>query len=726
MAIRVALSHKTCYSYDRLVQLTPQIVRLRPAPHCRTPISAYSLKVKPANHFINWQQDPYSNYVARLVFPEPADHLEISVDLVAEMTVINPFDFFIDAYAEHYPFVYQEAQARELTPYLEKLPETPHFKHFMQEFRKQYLREKRRTVDVLVDLNQMVQRTLKYDIRMEPGVQTPEETLEKAHGSCRDFTWLMVQAARSLGLAARFVSGYSIQLVADLKPLDGPAGVSNDVTDLHAWTEIFLPGAGWVGLDSTSGLMCGEGHIPLAATAEPGNAAPIFGGFAWIGKDEGKDAFSVEMSVSRLHEDPRVTKPYTEQQWAAIDALGDKIDDLLQQQDVRLSMGGEPTFISVDDMDGPEWNTLAVGPEKRRLSGVLLKRLRDRFSPGSLLHFGQGKWYPGESLPRYAFGCYWRKDDVPIWTNPSLVAEESHHKGADYRTAGKFMAKLCEALQVNAKYALPAYEDVWYYLWKERRLPTNVDPLQNKLENEEDRKRLAKVFEQGLSRIIGYALPLRPTNWGASGQWESGDWFFRPERMYLIPGDSPMGLRLPLDSLPWVAASDFPFTHEQDLWEPRQPLPDFRTQKYFSTGVGAPGDATSPNAQWIRQQQTEFAIGAGPGRRLRPLRPDETRPGPADDPTRPVQMQQSAPWIIRTALCAEARGGILHLFMPPVRYLEDYLDLVARIEATAAAMDTPVRIEGYPPPADPRMEQIKITPDPGVIEVNVHTAQNWR
>ncbi len=726
MAIRISLSHKTRYSYDRLVQLTPQIVRLRPAPHCRTPISAYSLKVKPSHHFINWQQDPYSNYVARLVFPEPADHLEISVNLVAEMTVINPFDFFIDTYAEHYPFVYQDAQARELMPYLEKLPETPHFKQFMHEFRMRYLGERRRTVDVLVDLNQMVQRTLKYDIRMEPGVQPPEETLEKSHGSCRDFTWLMVQAARSLGLASRFVSGYSIQLVADVKPLDGPAGVSKDVTDLHAWTEIFLPGAGWVGLDSTSGLMCGEGHIPLAATAEPGNAAPIFGGFAWIGKEEGKDAFSVEMSVARLYEDPRVTKPYTEAQWIAIDALGDKIDDVLQQQDMRLSMGGEPTFISIDDMEGPEWNTLAMGPDKRRLSGVLLKRLRDRFSPGGLLHFGQGKWYPGESLPRYAFGCYWRKDNVPIWTNPALVAEEGVNGDADYRTAGKFMAKLCEALDVNAKYAMPAYEDVWYYLWKERRLPTNVDPLQNKLENEEDRKRLAKVFEQGLSRIIGYALPLRPTHWGASGKWESGEWFLRPERMYLIPGDSPMGLRLPLDSLPWVAAGDLPFTHEQDLWEPRQPLPDFRTQKFFSTAIEAPGDTIRPNSQWIRQQQTEFAIGSGTGRKLRPLGPDEKSPDRTDDPTRRVAQQQSAPWIIRTAMCAEARGGILHIFMPPVRYLEDYLDLVARIEATAAAMETPVRIEGYPPPADPRMEQIKITPDPGVIEVNVHPAHSWR
>ena len=727
MAIRVSLSHKTRYSYDRPVELTPQIVRLRPAPHCRTPVTAYSLKVNPANHFINWQQDPYSNYVARLAFPQPTDILEISVDLVAEMTTINPFDFFLDTHAERFPFTYSEFQARELAPYLELLPASPLFAAFMEEFREKYLPAGRRSVDVLVDLNQMIQKTLDYDIRMEPGIQSPEETLGKNHGSCRDFTWLMVQAARTLGFAARFVSGYSIQLAADVKPLEGPAGVSKDVTDLHAWAEIYLPGAGWVGLDSTSGLMCGEGHIPLAATAEPGNAAPISGGFHWLNEQPGKDSFNVEMTVTRLHEDPRVTKPYTDEQWHAINNLGERIDEELHRQDVRLSMGGEPTFISIDDMDGAEWNTLAVGPEKRRLSAFLLKRLRDRFSPGALLHFGQGKWCPGESLPRYSFGCYWRKDQIPIWTDPALVADEADGYGADYRTAATFLSQLCRSLAVDPKFALPAYEDVWYYLWKERRLPANVDPLQNRLENAEDRKRMAKVFEQGLSRIIGYALPLRPANSGGTGDWEAGDWFLRPERMYLVPGDSPMGLRLPLDSLPWVAAGDYPFTHEQDMWEPRPPLPDFHNQRFLATAAaGVDATVTSPTARWIRGQQAGHSLEADHSRRSDAPRLQERRHNSADDPSQPVCFQQSAPWIIRTALCVEPRSGILNVFMPPVRYLEDYLNLIARIEAVAAELRLPVRIEGYAPPSDPRLEQIKITPDPGVIEVNIHPAHNWR
>src|SRR6516164_2061636 len=413
MPIRVALHHKTAYQYDRLVTLSPQVVRLRPAPYCRTPISAYSLKIEPRDHFINWQQDPQSNYLARLVFLKPTQLFSVNVDLVAELSVINPFDFFLEPAAERFPFSYEAELRKELTAFLEPLPAGPKLTAFLGTVD----RTSRGTVDFLVALNQQLQRAIRYVIRLEPGVQTCEETLALQSGSCRDSAWLLAEILRNLGLAARFVSGYLIQLRPDLKPLEGPEGPATDFTDLHAWTEVYLPGAGWIGLDPTSGLFAGEGHLPLATSPEPSAAAPITG---LVGPCEVE--FTHEMKVTRFREDPRVTLPYTEDQWDRIYALGFQIDREIAAGDIRLTMGGEPTFVSIDDMDGAEWNTTALGSEKRKLSEHLLARLCDRFAPGGLLHYGQGKWYPGEPIPRWALSCYWRQDRVPMWHDRALIA----------------------------------------------------------------------------------------------------------------------------------------------------------------------------------------------------------------------------------------------------------------------------------------------------------------
>jgi len=707
MAIRVALNHKTVYHYDRPVTLQPHVVRLRPAPHCRTPILSYSLRAYPADHFLNWQQDPYSNYLARLVFNKPARELVIEVDLIAEMTSINPFDFFVETHAEHYPFAYDPVVAKELIPYLETLPAGPKLQGLIADLR----RDGASTNDFLVEINRRVQQTVRYTIRMEPGVQTCEETLTKGSGSCRDSAWLLVQLLRHLGLAARFVSGYLIQLTADEKSLDGPSGPENDFTDLHAWAEVYLPGAGWIGLDPTSGLLAAEGHIPLACAADPTSASPVTGAFAWDSDpargedDKCEEQFSHHMSVTRVHEDPRVTKPYTEDEWRAADALGRRIDEALEAGDVRLTMGGEPTFLSIDDRDGPEWNFLALGAGKRKQAGWLFRRLRDRFAPGGLLHFGQGKWYPGESLPRWALGCYWRGDGEPVWRDPALTADDERDYGFGDAEAQRFSAELAARLGVDAAFLVPGFEDVWYYMWRERRLPVNVDPLKSRLDEEEERLRLAKVFEQGLNAVVGYALPLRP---GRAGEprWVSGPWPLRRENMYLIPGDSPMGLRLPLDSLPWTAAEQREPLYELDPTAPRGPLPP-------RTGDRRPlFQDPADGLDGVRNEEGG-------------VRREDKPEGPSLSPPSPLLTPHSS-LLVRTSLCVEPRHGRLHVFLPPQRLLEDYLDLVAVVEETAAALGLPVLVEGYTPPQDHRMNSFKLTPDPGVLEVNIQPAHDWR
>jgi len=730
MSIHVALRHVTTYRYDRAVTLSPHVVRLRPAPHCRTPILSYSLQVTPKEHFINWQQDPQSNYVARFVFHEPTRELKVEVDLIAELVVFNPFDFFLEPQAEHFPFRYDPALGHELEPFQRKVPLSPMLGDYLRGIRQQLLgknanlihlggthseitgavpggvlpgakvltvgedRDPRpRTMDFLVTLNQQVWKDIRYLIRLEPGVQTPEETLETGSGSCRDSAWLLCQLLRHLGLAARFVSGYLIQLKPDVKSLDGPSGADSDFTDLHAWCEVYLPGAGWVGLDPTSGLMAGEGHIPVAATPDPQSASPIQG---MTSKAEVE--FDFEMSVSRIHESSRVTKPYSEEQWAEILHLGHVIDSDLETSDVRLTMGGEPTFVSIDDMDGEEWNMAAMGPNKRLLSGDLLRRLQRQFAPGGLLFYGQGKWYPGESLPRWSLGCYWRRDGVPVWMDIDLIAEESRDYGFTEKEAECFGRTLAAALGCEEHFLHPTYEDTFYYLWKERCLPVNVDPFDSKLENPEDRERLAKVFSQGMDGVVGYVLPLKRAEVEGQLRWLSGSWFLRHERMYLTPGDSPMGYRLPLDSLPWVTEEDFPWIYPRDPMVSLSELPQRSDRQSFA-----------------RSEQPQSEV----------VRHAATAPSEASVAGLTPKVGESHSSTIRTALCVEARQGRLHVFLPPVERLEDFLDLIRAIEDTSSLLKMPVIIEGAPPPHDARMRVIKVTPDPGVIEVNMHPAESW-
>ncbi len=652
MTITVGITHHTEYKYDRAVNMAPHVFRLRPAAHSRTPVSGYSLKIVPDNHFINWQQDPFGNYLARVVFPEPTKKFSFTVDVIADLTVINPFDFFLEEFAETFPFNYPDSLQKELIPYLEKEPLVASLADLIKQARPEKAVP---TVDFLVEVNQAVSSLIDYTIRLEPGVQTIEETLSKKSGSCRDSSWLLVQLFRHLGLAARFVSGYLVQLTADEKSLDGPSGPEQDFTDLHAWCEVYIPGAGWIGLDPTSGLFAGEGHIPLACTPEPASAAPVSGG---IDQCESELVFSNQ--VIRLNEPPRSTKPYTDKQWTSIHDLGKKVDALLEIEDIRLTMGGEPTFISIDDMESAQWNTEADGKEKRRLAHILFQRLNDTYTSGGFTHYGQGKWYPGESLPRWQYAIYWRKDGEPLWHDKTLLADPTQTGALSTATAQSFGEVLLSQLGLPQEVLVNAYEDVLYHLWQEGNLPAEPSPDDPELLHAMSRKGFLAKMEKGLDSVIGCVVPITydPVYKG----WQSCVWTFRRGHCFLLPGESPIGYRLPLDSL-------------------GTPAPFYER------------DPSAPENNFIAPSQQQGYVSEAS---------------------------------VLTALAIEVRDGLLHVFMPPLNEFEQYALLLNAVEQTAKQIGCAVIIEGYTPPQDSRIEKFAITPDPGVIEVNIHPSSNWQ
>jgi uncharacterized protein (DUF2126 family) len=618
---------------------------LRPAPHCRTPILSYSLHVTPGGHFLNWQLDAHNNYQARVLFPDKTNEFVVEVDLFAELTPFNPFDFFLEPGVENYPFGYALDLAKDLEPYLSVEPAGP----LLQAFLRKLSRERRGTIGFLVDLNRRVRDEIKYVTRLDPGVQTCEQTIEKCTGSCRDSAWLLVQVLRHAGIAARFVSGYLIQLAADESAPEGPTGPQTDSADFHAWAEVFLPGAGWIGMDPTSGLLAGEGHIPLVCTPSASNAAPIEGTVELANVD-----FDYSMSIRRVNDAPRPTKPFTEEDWLPVEQVAHRVDADLEAQDVRLTMGGEPTFVGIDEPESPQWNIDALGPMKRTRGLALIRCLREKVAPGALLHFGQGKWYPGESLPRWALSCSWRADRVPVWENIDLIAREDQTYNFGAADAFKFIEALTRRLQVSFENVLPVYDNA----------AEATDPA-------------------------GYILPIRRRQSAGRLFWSSQLWFPHPEFLLLSPGDSPIGYRIATESIPWVAPDELEYEHEP--------------------------------APFAAQFEARIKLPSRPSRRL-----DLFQKNPVPDPLSALSSTaETGPELIRPALCVQAREGRLHVFLPYASKLTDYLDLVAAVEDTCEYLQKPVWLEGYAPPSDPRLRSFSLTPDPGVLEVNLPPASDW-
>jgi uncharacterized protein (DUF2126 family) len=519
-------------------------------------------------------------------------------------------------------------------------------------------------VPLLVALNEAVNKRIRYVIREEAGIWTPEETLAAGRGSCRDSAVLLMAALRSRGLAARFASGYLVQLADEGMIPDAPKGVARDVVDLHAWAEVFLPGAGWIGLDATSGLLCGEGHIPVACTASPALAAPIEGT-----SDVAAREVSFQMTVARLGHEPRPTTPYEEGVWQELLSAGDRADAKLRAAGIVLTVGGEPTFNSREHAADPEWTVAALGPTKWTLGLQLADELRRRLAPGSAVLLRMGKHYPGESLPRWALDLCGRRDGEAAWRGE---VGEAARSGANAEDARRFALALARRLGHTDR-LLPAYEDPWRFLQDEAGLPVDVDPLQADLEDPEERRRLARVLDQGLGRAAGYVLPLSREK----GVWRSEPWVFRRGHLFVVPGDSPIGLRLPLTSLPKAPP---PPTPAEEAYVPRDPR-----------------------------------------------RPEEHGPTQAridSPPALPTPPAPPAP--VRTALSVEARDGAVHVFLPPLLTAEDFFALVAEVDAAREETAVPVVLEGYAPPAGPNLYRLSVTPDPGVLEVNLPPVESLR
>ncbi len=673
--MRVVIQHRSRYIYPRPALLGPQLIRLRPADHTRALIERYKLAIEP-EHRLHWQRDPHGNHVARVTFKagQTTTALDIVVELAVDIRPVNPFDFFIDDRVKTVPFRYPEHLDAELAPYLETGDPAYRIGRKVTDFLAA-LPAQGDTMAILTGLNTAVRARIAYVIRDEPGVWTPEETLGYGRGSCRDAAVLLVAMMRARGIAARFVSGYLVQLTDEGMIPDQPKGVDRDVVDLHAWAEAFVPGAGWIGFDGTSGLLCGEGHIALAATASPSHASPLDGT-----SDVGASAVEFSTSIARLGHEARPTAPYPDDVWDELQAGGDRADAVLTGAGLEVWIGGEPTFTARDDQAKAEWQGGALGADKWKRGRALADELRDRLAPGGLVLHRMGKHYPGESLPRWALDIIARRAPAPaLWPERELTLTEDGSIDAAHR----FGEQLAVALEVAGDLQ-PAYEDPWEIVRLEASLPVASDPQTAGLDDPEERRKLAAILNRGAGSAVGWVLPLTRTETG----WRTERWKLRRGRLFLLFGDSPIGLRLPLSSITGAAAPE---------WSEALNLPDPRRDP--------PHAGHEPDAAPSPQPRLDGPAAAPPA-----ARPEDPEPLPG----------------IRTALAIEPRDGQLWVFLPPTERFDDFCALVTAIDRARAATGVDVHLEGYPPPPSPERVRFAVTPDPGVLEVNLPPVASCR
>ena len=611
---------------------------------------------------MHWQRDPHGNRVARITFKagQEVSELDILVELAVDVGPVNPFDFFVDDRAKTVPFQYPDDLGTELGVFLDTNDPAYRMGPLARELLAQ-VPSTGDTVGLLVEVSRLVKERIAYVIRDEAGVWTPEQTLANRRGSCRDSAVLLVSLLRARGIAARFVSGYLIQLTDEGMIPNEPKGVSRDVVDLHAWAEAFIPGGGWIGLDGTSGLLTGEGHIPLAATATPAHAAPVDGT-----SNVGADHVEFSTTIARLGHEARPTAPFTEEIWGELLNASDRVDTVLTAAGLEVTVGGEPTFTSRDNVAALEWQGGALGPDKWTRGRALADELRERLAPGGVVLHRTGKQYPGESLPRWALDIISRRDGQPLWPDRQLRSNVSI---ADAKHVGETLA---EVLGVRSLLH-PAYEDPWEVVRTEAQLPPELDPRKAGLDDPEERRRLARILDHGVGTVAGWVLPLAP---GAQ-TWLTEAWHFRRGHLFLLPGDSPVGLRLPLGSLP---ASPSP-----SLWADDPDVPDPRR------------DTEGDDQDALRRHAPK-----------RPAQPGEPGIG------------------IRTALVLEPRDGELWVFLPPLPKFGDFCALIAALDETRVATGIDCHLEGYGPPPSPELRRFAVTPDPGVLEVNLPPAYSGR
>ncbi|MBK9029872.1 MAG: transglutaminase family protein [Myxococcales bacterium] len=677
--MRLLVRHRSRYRYPAPAALGPHVIRLRPCDHVRAGVETYQLTIA-GPHQLHWQRDPHGNHVARVTTKvgDRIDVLDVLVELAIELRAVNPFDFLVDPRCKTIPFAYPDGLAGELAPFLAAddpaLAIGPRARAFIAE-----LPADGDVIDAVVEINRRVAERVRYVVREEAGVWTPEQTLTEGRGSCRDAAALLCAALRARGLAARFVSGYLVQITDEGMLPDQPRGLDRDVVDLHAWAEVFVPGAGWIGLDATSGLLAGEGHLALAATASPAAAAPIEGT-----SDVVAGAVEFTTSVTRLGHEPRPTSPYPDLVWTALLDAADAADAALTGAGLTVTSGGEPTFTSREHPSLPEWNAGAVGPSKWAQGLRLADALTARLAPGAAIVHRLGKQYPDEPLPRWSLDVCARRDGVEIWPHRALPVVVT-------AAAAERLARAV-ADELAATAPQPVFEDPWPLLAGEAALPIDRPPPAplelRDLGDASARRRLARALDLGAGAPAGWVLPLTR----AAGAWVTEAWTTRRDHLFLIPGDAPAGLRLPLASL--APGAPAPTPPALDPLDPR----------------ALPTEDGDDDASAARTQ----------------LRLDASDHGRARLGAVPPPPPPAGPDGVRTALVVEARAGALWVFLPPVARFDDWLALVAAVDRARVAVDAAVRLEGYPPPSDPGLARFAVTPDPGVLEVNLPPAAGGR